>query len=53
VSDGGFTEFVHSRWAGLVRLAYPITLDTQRAEDLAQEALVKLWFSWAGSPRCG
>ena len=46
MSDGGFTEFVHSRWASLVRLAYPVTLDMQRAEDIAQEALVKLWFAW-------
>lgn len=37
-----------------MRLAYPLTLDLGRAEDLVQESLAKLWFVWPrvseGSP---
>lgn len=45
-AEGDFAQFARSRWVTLVRMAYPMTLDAQRAEDLAQEALVKLWFAW-------
>ena len=53
-SETDFAEFVRSRWGRLVRLAYPLTLDLGRAEDLVQESLAKLWFVWPrvceGSP---
>lgn len=45
-ADEGFAEFTRSRWSRLVRLAYSLTLDVGRAEDLVQESLAKLWFQW-------
>jgi RNA polymerase sigma-70 factor (sigma-E family) len=42
----GFDEFVRARWPATVRLATALTLDHGHAEDLAQEALAKLWFHW-------
>jgi len=52
--DDSFADFVRSRWGRLVRLAYSLTLDLGRAEDLVQESLAKLWFVWPrvrdGSP---
>ena len=42
----GFDEFVRVRWGSTVRLAVGLTLDHGYAEDLAQEALAKLWFRW-------
>jgi RNA polymerase sigma-70 factor (sigma-E family) len=42
----GFDEFVRARWGSTVRLAVGLTLDHGYAEDLAQEALAKLWFRW-------
>ncbi|MFJ8187346.1 SigE family RNA polymerase sigma factor [Streptomyces sp. NPDC096105] len=43
----GFDEFVAARWSALLHVARLLTGgDRQRAEDLAQEALVKLWFAW-------
>lgn len=44
--EASFAEFVRSRWSRLVRLAYSMTLDLGRAEDLVQESLAKLWFVW-------
>lgn len=41
-----FTEFAHSRWFRLVRLAYGITGDRDAAEDLAQTALASAYASW-------
>ncbi|MGW1340695.1 SigE family RNA polymerase sigma factor [Kribbella sp. NPDC002412] len=41
-----FDAFVRARWTATARLAYALTLDHQRAEDLAQEAFTKLWFHW-------
>lgn len=41
-----FTEFVRSRSAGLVRLAYLLTGDAHRAEDLVQEALLRAHRRW-------
>lgn len=41
-----FSEFAHSRWARLVRLAYGITGDRGLAEDLAQTALTNAYASW-------
>lgn len=44
--EDGFAEFARSRWGRLVRLAYSLTLDVGRAEDLVQESLAKLWTKW-------
>ena len=53
-AEASFAAFVRSRWGRLVRLAYSLTLDVGRAEDLVQESLAKLWFVWPrvrdGSP---
>lgn len=47
VRADGFDEFVAARWSGLLHVARLLTGgDRQRAEDLVQEALVKLWFAW-------
>jgi RNA polymerase sigma-70 factor (sigma-E family) len=43
---GEFSEFAHSRWARLVRLAYALTADRGLAEDLAQTALANAYASW-------
>jgi RNA polymerase sigma-70 factor (sigma-E family) len=45
-ADEGFDAFVRARWTATARLAYALTLDHQKAEDLAQEAFTKLWFRW-------
>jgi RNA polymerase sigma-70 factor (sigma-E family) len=44
--EATFAEFVRARWPRLVRLAYSLTLDVGRAEDLVQESLAKLWPAW-------
>lgn len=44
--EESFAEFTRARWGRLVRLAYSLTLDLGRAEDLVQESLAKLWFVW-------
>jgi len=41
-----FAAFVRARWSRLVRLAYSLTLDVGRAEDLVQESLAKMWPVW-------
>ena len=41
-----FREFVTERWAALLRTAYLLTGDRQRAEDLVQSALVRLHRHW-------
>ncbi|MEU4608631.1 SigE family RNA polymerase sigma factor [Kribbella sp. NPDC023972] len=41
-----FDAFVRARWSATARLADALTLDHQKAEDLAQEAFTKLWFHW-------
>jgi len=44
---GEFEEFVAARWSVLLHLARLLVGgDRHRAEDLAQESLVKLWFVW-------
>ncbi|MER7682628.1 MULTISPECIES: SigE family RNA polymerase sigma factor [unclassified Streptomyces] len=43
----GFDDFVAARWSALMHLARLLSGgDRHRAEDLLQEALVKLWFVW-------
>ncbi|HEV2891783.1 MAG TPA: SigE family RNA polymerase sigma factor [Frankiaceae bacterium] len=42
----GFDEFAATRWPGLVRAAWLLTADWQRAEDVAQVALTKAWRHW-------
>jgi RNA polymerase sigma-70 factor (sigma-E family) len=44
----GFDAFVEARWPALLHLARLLTGgDAHRAEDLLQDALVKLWFAWS------
>jgi RNA polymerase sigma-70 factor (sigma-E family) len=44
----GFDLFVADRWPALLHLARLLSGgDVQRAEDLLQDSLVKLWFVWA------
>src|SRR5580698_1342360 len=45
-ADAEFSEFMHGRWAGLVRLGYGLTGDLQLAEDLAQTAFARAYASW-------
>jgi RNA polymerase sigma-70 factor (sigma-E family) len=52
-ADAEFTEFMHGRWAQLVRLGYGLTGDQQLAEDLAQTALAKAYASWPRVRRTG
>lgn len=42
----GFTEFVHTRYASLLRTAYLLTGHAQDAEDLVQTTLVKVVPHW-------
>jgi RNA polymerase sigma-70 factor (sigma-E family) len=44
--DAAFTEFVRARRSHLRRVAYAICGDWDRAEDLLQTALVKLYVAW-------
>ncbi|MGI5133864.1 SigE family RNA polymerase sigma factor [Streptomyces sp. CA-106110] len=49
--DVEFHDFVSSRWSAVFHFARLLTGgDRYRAEDLMQEAFVKLWFAW---PRVG
>jgi RNA polymerase sigma-70 factor (sigma-E family) len=41
-----FSDFAHSRWPRLLRLAYGITGDRGLAEDLAQTALANAYAAW-------
>ncbi|RYB94112.1 SigE family RNA polymerase sigma factor [Nocardioides oleivorans] len=45
--DESFVEFVASRQATLRRIAYAVCRDDARAEDVLQEAFVKLYLAWA------
>jgi RNA polymerase sigma-70 factor (sigma-E family) len=42
-----FREFVATRWVALLRTAYLLTGDHDRAEDLAQGALIRVHRHWA------
>ncbi len=52
-AEAEFTEFMHGRWARLVRLGYGLTGDLGLAEDLAQTALAKAFASWPRVRRAG
>jgi RNA polymerase sigma-70 factor (sigma-E family) len=45
-ADEEFSEFMHGRWAQLVRLGYALTGDLQTAEDLAQTAFARAYSAW-------
>jgi DNA-directed RNA polymerase specialized sigma24 family protein len=47
--DAEFSDFMHGRWAQLVRLGYGLTGDLQIAEDLAQTAFARAYASWVSS----
>ena len=44
--DEAYREYVHERLAALQRLAYLLCRDRHRADDLVQDALVKLYLKW-------
>jgi DNA-directed RNA polymerase specialized sigma24 family protein len=44
----GFTDFVAARSPALLRMAWFLTGDETRAEDLVQESLAKAWRHWCG-----
>jgi RNA polymerase sigma-70 factor (sigma-E family) len=46
MDEAGFTEWVEGVERRLLRSAYLLTGDLQRAEDLVQEALVKVALRW-------
>src|SRR6478609_7941156 len=50
VDEDRFAEFVRANSAALFRTAYLMTGDYQRAEDLLQSTLVRLYQRW---PRVG
>jgi RNA polymerase sigma-70 factor (sigma-E family) len=45
--EARFAQFVNERWTAMVRLAYTLTLDKGRAEDVVQESFAKLWSAWS------
>lgn len=51
--DATYTDYVHARQTTLRRTAYAICGDWQRAEDLLQQALVKLYVAWPRLTRRG
>lgn len=44
--DEEFSDFVEQRRGSLQHVAYLLTGDEYRAEDLLQDALVKTWLAW-------
>ena len=44
--DASYIEFVSAHQARLRRIAYAVCRDDNRAEDVLQEAFVKLYLSW-------
>ncbi|GAB3776092.1 RNA polymerase sigma-70 factor (sigma-E family) [Nocardioides ginsengisegetis] len=51
--DAAFSEFVAARRTHLRRIAYAVCGDWDRAEDLVQTALVKLYVAWPRVRRDG
>ncbi|MBV9449626.1 MAG: hypothetical protein JO345_27400 [Streptosporangiaceae bacterium] len=51
--DEEFREFMHGRWAAMVRLAYGLTGDRGHAEDVAQTAFAKAYAAWPRVMRSG
>ena len=45
--DGQFNEFFVANFPGLRRTAYLVVRDWQLAEDLTQQALIKVYVAWA------
>ncbi|MCF2531694.1 SigE family RNA polymerase sigma factor [Yinghuangia soli] len=41
-----FADFTRGRWTALTAFAYSLVHDVDRAEELAQEALARLWKVW-------
>ena len=46
VTHSGFDAYVEARGTDLMRTAFLLTGDHQRAEDLVQTALAKVWPRW-------
>ena len=44
--DEGFAQFMAAALPGLLRFGHVLTGDPQRAEELAQAALVSTWLRW-------
>ncbi len=44
--DLAYTEFVQVHWVALYRTAYLLAGDHQRAEDVVQAALLKVYLAW-------
>lgn len=51
--EEAFHEFVAVRWSALLRSAYLLTGDYDRAEDLVQSALVRVHRHWTKVQRAG
>ena len=51
--DASYVAFVTARQAQLRRIAYAVCRDDARAEDVLQEALVKLYLSWGSLREAG
>jgi RNA polymerase sigma-70 factor (sigma-E family) len=50
-SEREYVEYVTARLPSLRRLAYSLCGDEHQADDLVQEAITKLYLSWAKSSR--
>ena len=49
----GFAEFYEREWSGAVRLAALLTQSTTAAEDVAQDAFVRVYPHWASARNPG
>lgn len=52
-NDASYVEFVTARQDQLRRIAYAVCRDDARAEDVLQEALVKLYLAWGSLREAG
>ena len=52
-AEDDFRDFVTTRWSALLRTAYLLTGDRDRAEDVVQGALVRAHRHWPGIQRSG